>query len=189
MQYITSINNIIINTYPFNPVLWCFPLWNLWKYQLNTMNMVLFVNRFLWVDSFVAILNIKLLISLQYRLFLCITFLIINTIFSFCCYCGIVKLGLYQVLKYIFFYHQHARRNCYHVLKRHFYPIHHLTMIIMNVIKIQCHNQYINVCKDHYSKLNSQLQISNYLVWNLCLNLLTMYLVCKKYTQLLLFHE
>ena len=59
----------------------------------------------------------------------------------------------------------------------------------MNVHQIQYHNYYMYIDQDQHFSLTSQLQISNYLMQNLCLNLLTMYLIYMKYVNLLHFQE
>ena len=62
-------------------------------------------------------------------------------------------------------------------------------MKIPSVPRIQYHIHYIYIYQDQYFNRTLQLQISNYLKRNLCLCLLIMYLVCKKYASLLHFYE
>ena len=55
--------------------------------------------------------------------------------------------------------------------------------------QIQYHTHYINIYQDQHFYLTSLFQISNYIVRKLCLNLQNMHLVCKKYTDLLLWKK
>ena len=55
--------------------------------------------------------------------------------------------------------------------------------------QILCRCRYTCIYLDQHSLLDLQIQISNYLIKNLCLNFLIVDLVCKKYIDLLLFRD
>ena len=84
-----------------------------------------------------------------------------------------------QELRYLDFYYQHAQMSSYWLQKEKFF--------FLREAQTLCHSHSVCIYVGRHSCLDLQIQINNYLMYNMYLNFLTIILVCKKYTDLLHF--
>ena len=69
-----------------------------------------------------------------------------------------------------------------------FFPWYRQVMNIMSENQFLFGSCYSSIYLDQRPYLALQIQISNYLMYNMCLNFLVVHLVCRKYMDLLLFY-